>query len=606
MPSPSPSSPRPRPTPVGVIRRARAAWRRMEPFIGSSRRLLWVSAVGSVAAGLVEAGLLALIAAVAQALSTGQGSVSAPLGGRSWDAGLGALIWVGVGLALVRALLQLYLAHLPARLSSTVNATLQRRLFDAFTRASWSVQSAERDGHFQALIGTHVTSSSQAVLVLSSGISAAFMFLTLLASAFALNLWTALALIVVSTLLFAVLQPFAGRLRQYSRTLSAQNVAFTQGVQEVVHMAEEVQVFGVSTAYRREVDELVEGVRRPLERTRFLSRAVPGLYQSMALFFLILALAVVHVVGVSDVALLGGVVLILIRSLTFGQQVQASLSTLDTLLPFMHRLSDALAVYDAEPRQSGARELESVETLQVDDVRFSYGDGDPVLRGVSCTVRRGEALGIVGPSGAGKSSLVQVLLRLRDPDGGALLVNGGDARELDLASWQARVAYVPQDPQLVHATVAENIRFFRPWITDEQVVEAARRAHVHDDVLSWSDGYDTVVGQRAAGVSGGQRQRLCLARALAGQPDVLVLDEPTSALDVKSEHLVQQSLQEVKADVALVLVAHRLSTLAVCDQVLVLADGRVQAVGTPAQLAEEDAFFREVTRITREQAGSSV
>jgi ABC-type multidrug transport system fused ATPase/permease subunit len=299
---------------------------------------------------------------------------------------------------------------------------------------------------------------------------------------------------------------------------------------------------------------------------------------------------------------LGAVVLLLIRSLSYGQQVQASTANLDELIPFMYRLSDAMDLYRGNPRQGGPLPVPSIERLGMDAVTFSYQPGDPVLHGISFEAFRGEALGIVGPSGAGKSSVVQLLLRLREPDSGRLAVNDIDARNLQLSGWQSQVAYVPQSPQLFHGTVRDNIRFFRPHLSDEQIVTAAKKAHIHDEVMAWPKGYDTVVGQRASAVSGGQRQRICLARALADGPSVLILDEPTSALDVKSELAVQESLAELKGEVILFLVAHRLSTLAVCDRVMVIVGGRLDAMGEHTSLAASNTFYREVTEITHRQA----
>jgi len=231
-----------------------------------------------------------------------------------------------------------------------------------------------------------------------------------------------------------------------------------------------------------------------------------------------------------------------------------------------------------------------------------------VLHDVSFELHRGEAIGIVGPSGAGKSTIVQILLRLRDPDAGAVLVNDHDVRTVQRGHWQSLVTYVPQTPQVIWGTVRDNIRFRRDWITDDEVVSAAQRAHIHDDIMAWPDGYDTHIGQRANAVSGGQRQRICLARALAGEPQVLVLDEPTSALDVRSEELVQRSLELIKSDTITILVAHRLSTLSVCDRIVVMVNGRVSAIGSHAHLMEESDFFREVHEITQRQRidGSTV
>lgn len=570
----------------------------MWPFLGASRRSLLVMAGASVLAGLLEAALLALVATLASALSQGLSRIDATAGPIQISSSVPTLILVGVVLALFRAVLQVWLAYLPAAMSANVMTNLRRTLFDRFTRTSWSVQAAERDGYFQSLMATHVTYASQAITRLSAGITAVLMFFTLLASAFLLSVTTALVLISASVALFLLLAPLSRRLRKYGRQLVAENVEYSKGVHEIVLMAEEIQVFGASEAYRGQVDQLIQRVRRPLRQTRFLTRAVPALYQSMAFLLIVVALAVVYLSGATAIAELGAVVLVLIRSLTYGQQIQTATTGLNELIPYMTQLGDALDKYAGHPQPDGSRPLGRVERLGMSDVHFAYVPGEDVLRGVSFEARRGEAIGIVGPSGAGKSSLVQLMLRLRTPTQGALEVNGQDAATFTRTDWQRRLSYVPQTPQLIWGTVADNIRFFRPDISDAEVEAAARRAHIHDEIMSWPQGYRTTIGHRASAVSGGQRQRLCLARALAGSPDVLILDEPTSALDVRSEQAVQQSLDEVKEDVLLFLVAHRLSTLSICDRVMVIVDGRLQAIDEPMALLEHNDFYREVTDIT--------
>jgi ABC-type multidrug transport system fused ATPase/permease subunit len=569
--------------------------------LGASPRRLLLLAGASVVAGLLEAALLALVATLASALSQGLSHVDATPGPIDVSTSLQTLFLIGIALALVRALLQVWLAYLPAAMSAGVMTHLRRTLFDRFTRTSWSVQAAERDGYFQSLMATHVTYASQAITRLSAGITAVLMFFTLLASAFLLSVTTALVLISASLALFLLLAPLSRRLRRYSRELVAENVEYSEGVHEIVQMAEEIQVFGASDAFRGQVDQLIQRVRRPLLQTRFLTRAVPALYQSMAFLLLVLALGIVHLSGATAIAELGAVVLVLIRSLTYAQQIQTATTGLNELIPYMSKLNDALDKYAFHPQPDGGRPLGRVERVGMSDVHFAYEPGKTVLRGVSFEARRGEAIGIVGPSGAGKSSLVQLLLRLREPTRGAVAVNGQPARTFMRADWQRRISYVPQSPQLIWGTVVENIRFFRPEISDAQVEDAARRAHIHDEIMSWPQGYRTVIGPRASAVSGGQRQRVCLARALAGTPDVLILDEPTSALDVRSEQAVQESLAEVKEDVLLFLVAHRLSTLSICDRVMVIVDGHLQAIDEPVALLERNDFFREVSDITLRQ-----
>jgi ABC-type multidrug transport system fused ATPase/permease subunit len=223
-------------------------------------------------------------------------------------------------------------------------------------------------------------------------------------------------------------------------------------------------------------------------------------------------------------------------------------------------------------------------------VSYSYDEGTQTLSDITFDVRAGETIGIIGPSGAGKSTLAQLLLRLREPDTGQYLVNAVPAHSLRRDDWARRVAYVPQTPQLIYASVSENIRYYRD-VAQEEVQRAAELAGIHGDIITWSNGYDTIVGPRAAAVSVGQAQRICLARALALRPRILVLDEPTSALDPTSERLIQESLTALRGSLTLFVIAHRLSTLDICDRVIVLVGGRLDAVEAFEDLEHRNAYY---------------
>lgn len=584
--------------PLWTLQRSWSAWRGLALFFRGTRLSILLISVVSLLAGLTEALLLALIAAAAAALAMGEQDVNLDLGLVSLDYALVPLLTLGLVLAAARAGLQLIVAYIPARLGAGATADLRRRLFDAFTAASWRVKAAERDGHFQSLMNAHITAASVAIVSIGDGLSALIVFLTMLVSAFLLSPAAAGVLTVLAALLFIVLRPLARRLRRDANELSIENIEYSKAVQEVVLVAEETEVFGASDSYRDEIYRTIENVRRPLLRTRFLSQATPAMFQSLALLLLIVALLAISLTGYGPVATLGAIVLILFRALTYGQKVQTTITTLDERIPFMDRLRDAVEHYESNPQRSGSSDLPTLRTIAFADVQHSYIPERPTLRGLSLEIEAGEAIGVAGPSGAGKSTLVQLLLRLRDPDTGALLVNGQDARSIRRSDWQRRVAYVPQTPQLVWGSVADNIRFYRPEITDAMVEQAARVANIHDEIVSWPDGYSTMIGQRASAVSGGQRQRLCLARAMAGQPQLVVLDEATSALDVTSEALVNESLRRLKGQLTLVAVSHRPSILAMCDRVLILDGGRLQALAPPAELAVSNPFYREVLNIT--------
>lgn len=597
------TDPEPKKPVVGlrVLGSTRVAWHRMSPFFRDSRGRVVLLVVLAVTAGVVEASVLALIAAMTVSLSEGAASTPLSLGPLRFEMPQATTFAVAICLTLIRAVLQTVLAYLPAQMSSRVMADLRNQMFDAFTNSAWSTKTAEREGTFQTVMTQSITNAAQSIIGLGNAVTATIMFVMMVAAAIMQNAVAAGVMAVAALLLFVALRPLSRTLRRHAKRLSVEAMEFTESVQEIVQVAEETEVFGATPSYVGGFRRRVDAVRRPHLRTRFLSGALPALYQSIALLMLVLALIAVSVAGVGQLAALAAVILMLIRALTYAQQIQSAVTAIDERVPFMDQVIDALHRYRDNHQQDGREPLDEVTTLEVSDASFAYRPGVEVLHQVSFGLSKGEAVGVVGPSGAGKSSVVQLMLRLREPLTGAILVNGVDARTISRASWQRKVAYVPQNSQLVSGTVRDNIRFYRDWLDDEQLERAAHRARIHDEIMSWPNGYDTVIGQRVSAISGGQRQRICLARALAGDPEVLILDEPTSALDVRSEEAVGESLSEIKSEVLLVLIAHRLSTLAVCDRIVVMVDGRVTAVGSHADLLEHSDFFREVNEITQRQ-----
>jgi ATP-binding cassette, subfamily B, bacterial len=217
-----------------------------------------------------------------------------------------------------------------------------------------------------------------------------------------------------------------------------------------------------------------------------------------------------------------------------------------------------------------------------DNVEFRYARGrgdEPVLRGVSFRIAPGETLGVAGPTGAGKSTLIKLLLRFYDVNGGSVRLDGHDVREIPLIDLRRNIALVSQEVYLFHGTIRENIAYVNGDAPLEEVVRAAKLAQLHDFVASLPDGYDTPVGERGIQLSGGQRQRLSIARAIVKDAPVLILDEATSAVDTETERAIQQALRVLTAGRTALIIAHRLSTIRHADRILVLRDGRVVEEG---------------------------
>jgi ATP-binding cassette subfamily B protein len=232
--------------------------------------------------------------------------------------------------------------------------------------------------------------------------------------------------------------------------------------------------------------------------------------------------------------------------------------------------------------------------VRFSDVSFAYEPGAPTLTDVTLDVPAGSTLAVVGATGSGKTTLGYLLARLYDVEAGSITIDGVDVRDLSLATLSSTVGVVSQDPYLLHASIAENLRFARPDATDDELAEAAHAARIHDLITSLPDGYDTVVGERGYRFSGGEKQRLAIARTVLRNPPVLELDEATSALDTHTERSVQAALDELSAGRTTVTVAHRLSTVRSADRIAVLDRGRVVELGSHDELVALGGRYAEL------------
>lgn len=288
----------------------------------------------------------------------------------------------------------------------------------------------------------------------------------------------------------------------------------------------------------------------------------------------------------------------------FIVSVNQFIGPVTTLINFMEQYQNGvtgferfLEIMDEQPEQESpnARDLQNVQgEITLDHVSFSYDNSKEVLKDVSLNIKKGETLALVGPSGGGKTTICHLIPAFYRATGGRILIDGTDINDVTFKSLRRSIGIVQQDVFLFNGSIKENILYGRLDATDGEVIEAAKRANIHDYVMTLPDGYDTQIGERGVKLSGGQKQRLSIARVFLKNPAILILDEATSALDNTTEILIQQALDELCKGRTTLVVAHRLSTIKNADEICVIANGQITEMGTHEALMEKGGVYHDL------------
>lgn len=414
-----------------------------------------------------------------------------------------------------------------------------------------------------------------------------------------INMWLTLIIFACVPVLVTVSLTLRKRMRAAFRESQAAVAQINASLQSSISGIRVTKAF---TNAEKETEKFEEGNGQFMEARRSAYKAM-GQFHSVTTMITDIFNVVVLIAG--GLFLYGGKINFADYS-AFIVSINLFLGPVNTLIRFMEQFQNGVAgferfveIMDTEPEHDAPCAKEAARlrgTIEFRDVSSSYSEGKDVLRNVSLSIEEGKTFALVGPSGGGKTTLCHLIPHFYNITSGDILIDGESLNNITLESLRRNIGIVQQDIYLFNSTIRENILYGKLDASESEVIEAAKRANIHDYIMSLEDGYDTVVGERGVRLSGGQKQRLCIARVFLKNPPILILDEATSALDNATEILIQNALDELSEGRTTIVVAHRLSTIKNADEIAVVADGRITEQGTHDELIKLDGTYASLYR----------
>ena len=535
-------------------------------------------ALASFMSGLCEAVVLTMFARIALLASGASANTLAlPVVGRLT---VSEAFLVATGAVLARMLASVLAAWSLAAITFNLTRSIRGQLASSYLRANYVTQDAFGAGELQQIVMGFPGSATSLVQGIAMSTSSGLTMLAMLSAALFSDVAATLGLLVVAVGSTVVLAPFRQRIKRLSTAGVEKQVGLAEALKDLSNTRLEISAFGVRRAFVARMSNLILEDARIGRRATLLKQLVTPLFTTLAYLAVIAALVVVYSADSSDLWSVGPVILIVIRTIQYAMNVQHGFVVWAEVQPFLERLSTTDRVLRESELPPGDVSLSQVEMLSAQSVAFRYPEaaGGRGVNNITFSVEQGERIGLIGPSGGGKSTVLKLLANLLMPSKGKIEVGTCDIAKVRPEVWGALVGYVPQTAGLLSASVRENVLFCRQGFSDEEIWAACEAADFASVVRLLPDGLDTELGPKGTLLSGGQLQRLAIARALLTGPSLLLLDEPTSALDADSEAEVTEAIRHLPTACTVLIASHRKTILQDCTRVLLVDQGTVREV----------------------------
>jgi ATP-binding cassette subfamily B protein len=371
----------------------------------------------------------------------------------------------------------------------------------------------------------------------------------------------------------------------------------TSVIQENISLAKIVLGFSRQQKSTENMLRVFDCHREVTIKSQMLELGIPILYRPFGLVMLIISLFVARLFNLplSEMAVL--LVALLQVAFSIGN-LAAQKNSLENFFPSYEQTKSLRELAKSLEQKSGQKEFKGFDRqLFLDSVSFGYPGQKEIFSNLNIVIPKGKMVALVGESGVGKSTLIDLIMGFHEPQKGGLVFDGVNLKEYDIHSYRSKIGYVPQDSVLFNMSIRDNLLWAHESASDSDIIEACRQANAHEFIEEFPQGYNIIVGDRGIRLSGGQIQRIALARAILRKPCLLVLDEATSSLDTYSERLIQQAIENIAKETTVIVVAHRLSTIVNADYVYVLGEGNIIEEGTYAELIARKGHFNRMVRL---------